>query len=70
MRAAAASLNHAQPGDPAKAARAIIEIAAAPEPPLRLPLGADTLQAFDAKLDTFRKEMDAWRHVALATDHD
>ncbi|MDW6056997.1 hypothetical protein SAZ11_01365 [Streptomyces sp. FXJ1.4098] len=40
------------------------------EPPLRLPLGADTLQAFDAKLDTFRKEMDTWRHVALSTDHD
>lgn len=70
MRAAAASLNHAQPGDPVKAAHAIVEMAAAPEPPLRLPLGADTLQAFDAKLDTFRKEMDAWRHVALATDHD
>ncbi|MFD8725724.1 SDR family NAD(P)-dependent oxidoreductase [Streptomyces sp. NPDC059629] len=69
MRSAAASLNHAQPGDPVKAARAIVEMAAAPEPPLRLPLGADTLQAFDAKLSTFRKEMDAWRHVALSTDH-
>ncbi|MEU5314049.1 oxidoreductase [Streptomyces sp. NPDC021562] len=69
MRTAAASLNHTQPGDPAKAARAIVEMAAAPEPPLRLPLGTDTLQAFDAKLDTFRKEIDAWRHVALATDH-
>ncbi|MFD4511394.1 oxidoreductase [Streptomyces sp. NPDC058457] len=70
MRAAAAGLNHAQPGDPVKAAHAIVEMAAAPEPPLRLPLGADTLQAFDAKLDTFRKDMDAWRHVALSTDHD
>ncbi|MGW5434444.1 hypothetical protein ACWET9_46240 [Streptomyces sp. NPDC004059] len=70
MRSAAASLNHAQPGDPAKAARAIVEMSAAPEPPLRLPLGADSLQAFDAKLDIFHKEMDAWRHVALSTDHD
>ncbi|MFJ8157102.1 oxidoreductase [Streptomyces sp. NPDC094468] len=70
MRAAAASLNHAQPGDPAKAARAVVEMAAAPEPPLRLPLGADTLQAFEVKLEDFRKEMDAWRHVALATDHE
>ncbi|MGW2686512.1 oxidoreductase [Streptomyces sp. NPDC001414] len=70
MRAAAVSLNHAQPGDPAKAARAVVEMAAAPEPPLRLPLGADTLQAFEAKLEAFRKEMDAWRHVALATDHE
>ncbi|MFF4118250.1 oxidoreductase [Streptomyces sp. NPDC001714] len=70
MRTAAANLHHTQPGDPAKAARAIVEMAAAPEPPLRLPLGADTLQAFDAKLDAFRKDMDAWRHVALSTDHD
>ncbi|WP_329580361.1 oxidoreductase [Streptomyces sp. NBC_01361] len=70
MRQAAAGLNHAQPGDPAKAARAIVDISAAPEPPLRLQLGADALQAFEAKLDTFRKEMDAWRHVALSTDHD
>ncbi|MGW4640419.1 oxidoreductase [Sphaerisporangium sp. NPDC004334] len=70
MRAAAASLNHAQPGDPVKAARAIVEMADITEPPLRLPLGADTLDAFGTKLDTFRKEMDAWRHVALSTDHD
>ncbi|GCE38798.1 Dehydrogenases with different specificities (related to short-chain alcohol dehydrogenases) [Rhodococcus wratislaviensis] len=70
MRHAAAGLNHAQPGDPAKAARAIVDIAATPEPPLRLPLGADTLAAFDAKLDSFRKELDDWRHIALSTDHD
>ena len=41
-----------------------------PLPPLRLPLGADTLQAFDAKLDTLRKDMDASRHIALSTDHE
>ncbi|WP_046731406.1 oxidoreductase [Streptomyces humi] len=70
MRAAAEGLNHTQPGDPAKAARAVVEMTTVPEPPLRLQLGADTLQAFEAKLDNFRKEMDAWRHVALATDHD
>ena len=70
MRTAATDLNHTQPGDPAKAARAIVEMTTAAEPPLRLQLGADTLQAFDAKLDNFRKEMDDWRHVALATDHD
>ncbi|MGW5651534.1 oxidoreductase [Streptomyces humi] len=70
MRTAAASLHRAQPGDPVKAARAIVAMAAAPEPPLRLPLGADTLQAFDTKLDTFRKDMDAARHIALSTDHE
>ncbi|WP_177233010.1 hypothetical protein [Streptomyces sp. Ag109_O5-10] len=70
MRTAAASLHHAQPGDPARAARAVVETAAAPEPPLRLPLGADTPQAFDAELDAFRKDMDAARHIALSTDHE
>ncbi|MER6082348.1 oxidoreductase [Streptomyces sp. NPDC001833] len=69
MRTAAAGLHHAQPGDPVKAARAIVEMAAVPEPPLRLPLGGDTLQAFDTKLDAFRKDMDAARHIALSTDH-
>jgi NAD(P)-dependent dehydrogenase (short-subunit alcohol dehydrogenase family) len=70
MRTAAASLNHTQPGDPVKAAHAIVQLADTPEPPLRLPLGADTLQAFDAKLDTLRKDMDASRHIALSTDHE
>jgi hypothetical protein len=69
MREAAASLNHAQPGDPAKAARAIVEMAAAAEPPLRLQLGTDTLQAVQAKLDGVRAEMDASRHVGAGTDH-
>ncbi|WP_220293335.1 hypothetical protein [Streptomyces sp. MBT84] len=33
MRAAAASLNHARPGAPVKAAHAIVEIAATPNRP-------------------------------------
>ncbi|MFJ9566603.1 hypothetical protein ACIRQQ_42040 [Streptomyces fuscichromogenes] len=68
MRTTAADLNHTRPGNPFKAARAIVETAAAAEPPPRLPLGADALHAVDAKLDAFRKELDAWRHAALATD--
>jgi NAD(P)-dependent dehydrogenase (short-subunit alcohol dehydrogenase family) len=69
VRKAMADLNHAQPGDPVKAARAVVDIAQAPEPPLRLQLGADTLHAYEAKLRAVREEMDAWRHVALSTDH-
>ncbi|WP_329550476.1 SDR family NAD(P)-dependent oxidoreductase [Streptomyces sp. NBC_00696] len=61
IRLAVPGLDHAQPGDPVKAAHAIVEIVTSPEPPLRLQLGTDTLQAFDAKLDAFRKEMDAWQ---------
>src|SRR5207302_4652136 len=36
-----------QPGDPAKAAHAIIKIAGLAEPPLRLPLGSDAVRAVD-----------------------
>ncbi|MER5410858.1 oxidoreductase [Streptomyces sp. NPDC002769] len=70
VRNAMSDLNHAQPGDPAKAARAIIDIAQTPQPPLRLQLGADTLRAYEAKLTSVREEMDVWRHIALSTDHD
>ncbi len=69
MRDAVPSLNHTQPGDPVKAARAIVDLGGTPEPPLRLQLGTDTLQAVEAKLDAVRKEMDAWRHIAVTTDH-
>ncbi|MEU3986408.1 oxidoreductase [Streptomyces sp. NPDC026672] len=69
MRDAVPGINHAQPGDPVKAAEAIVELAAVAEPPLRLQLGNDTLQAVEAKLESVRKEMEAWRHVAVTTDH-
>ncbi|MFD8034442.1 oxidoreductase [Streptomyces sp. NPDC059717] len=70
VRNAMSDLNHSQPGDPVKGARAVVDIVQAPEPPLRLQLGADTLQAYEAKLTRVREEMNAWRHVALSTDHD
>jgi NAD(P)-dependent dehydrogenase (short-subunit alcohol dehydrogenase family) len=69
MRDTIASLNHNQPGDPVKAARAIVAMAASQQPPLRLQLGTDTLQAIETKLDSVRREMDSWRHVAVTTDH-
>lgn len=68
MRQAVPSINKAQQGDPVKGARLIVEMAASAEPPLRLQLGSDTLQAAEAKLDSVRKEMDAWRHIALTSD--
>ncbi|MGW2374953.1 oxidoreductase [Kitasatospora sp. NPDC001683] len=56
-----------QPGDPAKAARAIVDITEAAEPPLRLQLGADAVERVEAKLELVRRELDQWRHVALST---
>ncbi|MCM1965899.1 oxidoreductase [Streptomyces sp. G1] len=68
MRQAVPSINKTQQGDPVKGARAIVEMAASTEPPLRLQLGSDTLQAAEAKLAGVHKEMDAWRHVAVISD--
>ncbi|MGW6914387.1 hypothetical protein ACWGB8_11275 [Kitasatospora sp. NPDC054939] len=56
-----------QPGDPVKAARAIVDVTETADPPLRLQLGADAVERVEAKLDLVRRELDRWRHVALAT---
>jgi NAD(P)-dependent dehydrogenase (short-subunit alcohol dehydrogenase family) len=59
--------NHQQPGDPVKAARAIVAVAASDAPPMRLPLGADCVARVESKLEAVAKELDAWRDTALDT---
>jgi NAD(P)-dependent dehydrogenase (short-subunit alcohol dehydrogenase family) len=56
-----------QPGDPAKAAQAILTALAAPDMPLRLPLGADSIAEIRAHLDLVRRDVDAWEPISLAT---
>jgi NAD(P)-dependent dehydrogenase (short-subunit alcohol dehydrogenase family) len=56
-----------QPGDPKKAALAIIQAVNSENPPLRLTLGADAVNAIDAKLKSVKAELDAWRQVAVDT---
>lgn len=60
-------LDGAQPGDPARAARAIIGAVEAEEPPLHLPLGEVALGAVRAKLDERRRELEAWEQLGAAT---
>jgi NAD(P)-dependent dehydrogenase (short-subunit alcohol dehydrogenase family) len=60
----------AQPGDPAKAAAAILTALDAPEPPLRLALGADAIDAISAHLDGVRAELGAWENVGRDTALD
>ncbi len=67
VREALANYDGRQPGDPVKAAKAIVDITEVTEPPLRLQLGADAIERVEAKLDRVRRELDAWRHVALST---
>ncbi|KJE24357.1 short-chain dehydrogenase of unknown substrate specificity [Frankia torreyi] len=59
-----------QPGDPAKAAAAIITALDAPRVPLRLLLGSDAVDAIIAHLDAVRADITAWEKVARATAID
>ncbi|MDV9172282.1 oxidoreductase [Streptomyces sp. W16] len=67
VREALAANDGRQPGDPVKAAKAIVDITEVAEPPLRLQLGADAIERVEAKLDLVRRELDQWRQVALST---
>lgn len=60
--------NGRQPGDPARAAQAILRVAAMAEPPFRLPLGSDAVAAI-AKADHARlSELERWRELSMSTD--
>ncbi|MCX4835872.1 oxidoreductase [Streptomyces sp. NBC_01016] len=59
-----------EPGDPAKAAAAILTAVDADEPPLRLPLGNDAVDAITAQLDGTRAELATWEKLARSTDFD
>lgn len=70
MRRFAAGANHAQPGNPAKLAKALIALVNAPKKPLRLPLGSDTVARIEAKNAKVAAELEDWRTLALSTDWD
>ncbi|MDL4816102.1 oxidoreductase [Actinomadura opuntiae] len=59
-----------QPGDPAKAAAAILAALDADDTPLRLPLGSDAADAVAASLDGLQKEFGAWESLTRSTDFD
>jgi NAD(P)-dependent dehydrogenase (short-subunit alcohol dehydrogenase family) len=56
-----------QPGDPVKAAEAIITVLDADEPPLRLVLGEDAIGNIRRRLDGLTAELDKWEAVGRAT---
>ena len=67
-RAHAGDANHDQRGDPRKLAQAFIALTNAEAPPLRLPLGSDTVERIEAKNAFVAKELAEWRTVATSTD--
>lgn len=68
VRRHAANMNHNQPGNPAKLAAAMIELVDAQTPPLRLPLGTDTLKAIAEKNAYVEQETETWRALSASTD--
>jgi NAD(P)-dependent dehydrogenase (short-subunit alcohol dehydrogenase family) len=58
-----------QPGDPVRAAAAVLHVASLPDPPLRLLLGRD---AYDAAGKQFLEMFDSdrkWKDLSLSTDY-
>ena len=68
VRRKAAQMNRNQPGDPNKLAAAMIKLVDAPTPPMRLPLGTDTLAAIAAKNAYVTQETEMWKELAASTD--
>lgn len=57
-----------QPGDPEKAADAIIKATEAENPPLRLLLGAAAFKSANNKLADLKKDYDAWEQITIGAD--
>jgi NAD(P)-dependent dehydrogenase (short-subunit alcohol dehydrogenase family) len=57
-----------QPGDPVRAAHAMIAVVESPNPPLRLLLGRGALQRLRAKLDAWQREIAAWEATTVGAD--
>ncbi|GAA4569097.1 oxidoreductase [Planotetraspora kaengkrachanensis] len=64
------TIHGTQPGDPEKAAQAIIAAVGSPEPPALLLLGRDAVDAFREGLDADRASLDAWALLSSGTDID
>jgi hypothetical protein len=60
-------MDGSQPGDPRKAAAAVITALDAGEPPLRLALGADAVDAIRAKHEQLRADLDRWEALSRDT---
>lgn len=57
-----------QPGDPVRAAKAMISIAEAENPPLHLLLGNNALKGALNKLEVLKKDYDTWAETSTGAD--
>jgi putative intracellular protease/amidase len=64
------SMNGRQGGDPARLAKAVVQLAGQDEPPLRFVAGADAMAAVEKKAEDLLAQVDACRELSnnLALD--
>ncbi len=68
LRAAYLPMNHLQPGDPARLAQALVQLAATDAPPLRWSAGSDAVAMVDARLAALKAELDAGSALSASVD--
>jgi NAD(P)-dependent dehydrogenase (short-subunit alcohol dehydrogenase family) len=59
-----------QGGDPAKLAKALVQLASQAEPPLRWPAGADAVETFEKKARELLAQANAHRELSSSLGHD
>lgn len=67
LRSARIAKSGRQPGDPAKAAQALLTLVEAPNPPTRLFLGEDALSLVERKLENMKDEITEWEDLSRST---
>ncbi len=68
VRSAREAKSGHQPGDPVKAAQAMLQVIDSDAPPRHLLLGSDALQLVRAKLASMAGSIDAWEQLSRSTD--
>ncbi len=63
-------MNGQQGGDPAKLAKALVQLASQDEPPLRFVAGADAVQTVEQKARDLLAQVDAHRELSSNLAHD
>jgi NAD(P)-dependent dehydrogenase (short-subunit alcohol dehydrogenase family) len=58
-----------QPGNPEKAAQAIIQAVESSNPPMRLALGTDAMSLIQDKLESVKTSLADWQQVTMSTDY-
>ena len=64
-----ASMDGKQAGDPAKLARALVQLAGSAEPPLRWAAGEDVVEGVEDKARLLLAQVDAYRELSMSLAH-